>query len=130
MVTRQRLGGRSNLLDREYALQSGFHNALRDRIGFTLLPEKRYAEAAALARQVPRPYAVEALLAFISTEKAYRSMSDDRSAATGKEDESLRQNFCSAMARLRSATRHGYARDFTRSRMCHTTTSCARSIRP
>ena len=102
-------GGRSNLLDREYALQSGFHNALRDRIGFTLLPEKRYAEAAALARQVPRPYAVEALLAFIDAEKAYRSMSDDRSAATGKEDESLRQNFCSAMARLRSATRHGYA---------------------
>lgn len=102
-------GGRSNLLDREYALQSGFHNVLRDRIGFTLLPEKRYAEAAALARQVPRPYAVEALLAFIDAEKAYRSMSDDRSAATGKEDESLRQNFCSAMARLRSATRHGYA---------------------
>jgi hypothetical protein len=58
---------------------------------------------------VPRPYAAEALLAFIDTEQAYRLMSDARSSATGKEDEALRQNFCSAVARLRSATRQGYA---------------------
>ena len=102
-------GGRTSLLDHEYALLPGFHNAIRDRIGFTLLPEKRYAEAAVLARQVPRPYAAEALLAFIDAEQAYRAMSDARSAATGKEDKSLQQNFCSAMVRLRSATRHGYA---------------------
>jgi hypothetical protein len=102
-------GGRTSLLDREYALQPGFHNAIRDRIGFTLLPEKRYAEAAALARQVPRPYAAEALLAFIDADQAYRSMSDNRSSAAGKDDLALRQNFCRAVAKLRSATRDGYA---------------------
>ncbi|MBK7423068.1 MAG: hypothetical protein IPJ48_08220 [Propionivibrio sp.] len=101
-------GGKTSLLDHEYALQPGFHNAIRDRIGFTLLPEKRYAEAAVLARQVPRPYAAEALLAFIDAEQAYRSMSDNRSSAAGKEDLALRQNFCSAVAKLHSATRHGY----------------------
>lgn len=102
-------GGRTSLLDREYALQPGFHNAIRDRIGFTLSPAKRYEEAKVLARQVPRPYATEALLAFIDADQAYRSMSDNRSSAAGKEDLALRQNFCRALAKLRSATRDGYA---------------------
>jgi hypothetical protein len=102
-------GSKKTLLDHEYALQPGFHNAIRDRIGFTLVPEKRYAEAAALARQVPRPYAAEALLAFVDAEQAYRQVSDARSSVVGKEDAVLRQNFCSAVVKLRSARRSGYA---------------------
>lgn len=102
-------GSRKTLLDHEYALQPGFHNAIRDRIGFTLVPEKRYAEAAALARQVPRPYAAEALLALVDAEQAFRQMSDARSSAGGKGDIAFRQNFCIAVLKLRSATRNGYA---------------------
>ena len=102
-------GSKKTLLDHEYALQPGFHNAIRDRIGFTLVPEKRYAEAAVLARQVPRPYAAEALLAFVDAERAFRQVSDARSSVAGKEDAVLRQNFCSAVVKLRSARRSGYA---------------------
>lgn len=102
--------GRKALLDSEYALQPGFHNVIRDRIGFTLLPEKRYSEAAALARQVPRPYAVEVLLAWIETEQAFRLMSDAKGLVSDKEAMILRRNFCSAVTKLRSANRSGYAR--------------------
>jgi len=100
---------RKTLLDREYALQPGFHNAIRDRIGFTLLPEKRYAESAALAEQLPRPYATDALLALINAEETYREMNDAKGHISEKEAAVLRQNFCSAVAKLRSATRAGYA---------------------
>ena len=102
-------GSTKTLLDHEYALQPNFHNAIRDRIGFTLLPEKRYAEAADLARQVPRAYAAEALLAYIDAERALLNMSNARSTAAVKEYAVLQQNFCSAVAKLRSARRSGYA---------------------
>jgi hypothetical protein len=102
-------GSRSALLAHEYVLQPGFHNAIRDQIGFTLLPEKRYEEAAALARQVPRAFASEGLLAFIETEQAFRRMSDARSVAVGSEDKQLRQNFCRAVLKLRLAKDKGYA---------------------
>jgi nitrous oxide reductase accessory protein NosL len=102
-------GGRSTLLAHEYALQPAFHNAIRDQIGFTLLPEKRYDEAAVLARQVPRAFASEGLLAFIETEQAFRRLSDARSAAVGSEDTLLRQEFCRAALKLRLAKDKGYA---------------------
>jgi hypothetical protein len=99
---------RNTLLEREYALQPEFHNTIRDRIGFTLLPEKRYAEAAALASQLPRPYAVDVLLALIDTEQAYRAMRDPSGLAS--DTAALRQNFCRAVTRLRSANSNAYAR--------------------
>jgi hypothetical protein len=102
-------GSRKTLLDHEYALQPGFHNAIRDRIGFTLVPEKRYAEAAVLARQVPRSYAAEALLALVDAEQAFRQMSDARYSAGGNGDVAFRQDFCIAVLKLRSARRNGYA---------------------
>jgi hypothetical protein len=102
-------GSRSILLAHEYALQPAFHNAIRDRIGFTLLPEKRYDEAAVLARQVPRAFASEGLLAFIETEQAFRRLSDARSVTVGSEDTLLRQDFCRAVLKLRLAKDKGYA---------------------
>lgn len=99
------------LIFREYTRQPGFHNALRDRIVYKLLPEKGYLEAKALAQRVPRPYAAEALLALIDTEQAYRQMSEARSArsdAAGDVDAAAWQNFCYAVANLRLATRNSY----------------------
>ncbi len=98
---------RNTLLDREYELQPHFHNAIRDRIGFTLLPQKRYAEAAALARQLPRPYAVDALLALIDAEQAYRSMRDAEGPPSASR--TLRRNFCGAITALRASIAIGYA---------------------
>ena len=102
-------GSRKTLLDREYELQPDFHNAIRDRIGFTLLPEKRYVEAETLARKVPRLYASEALLSLVDAEQSYRQMSDAKGGASDKETEALRLNFCGAVVKLQSATRNGYA---------------------
>ena len=100
---------RKTLLDREYVLQPGFHNTIRDRIAFTLLPEKRYSEAVALARQLQRPYAADALIALIDTEQVYHAMRDARGLAEGMEAVNLRQNFCNAVKRLRAAIANGYA---------------------
>jgi hypothetical protein len=99
--------GRS-MLAREYERQPGFHNAIRDRIVFTLLPEKRYAEAVALARELPRSYAVEALLSLIGAEQAYRQMRESESAASGYGGRLVRQDYCTAVSNLRSATQNGY----------------------
>lgn len=101
---------RKTLIDREFVLQPDFHNAIRDRIAFTLLPEKRYAEAAALARKLQRPYAADALLALIDAEQSYRSMSNvKKGLVPDKEAAVLRQNYCSAVAKLHSAIDNGYA---------------------
>jgi hypothetical protein len=97
------------LLFREYMLQPGFHNVVRDRIVYKLLPEKRYAEAAVLTRQVPRAYAAEALFALVEAEQAYRQMSEAESVAVRDVDGAAMQKFCSAVVKLRSATCNGYA---------------------
>ena len=97
------------LLFREYASQPDFHNAIRDRIVFKLLPEERYAEAAALAGQVQRTYATAALFSLIEAEQAYRQMSEAKSLSFGDNGGVLKGRFCDAVARLRSATRDGYA---------------------
>ena len=102
-------GDSPHLLSREYQMQPGFHNAMRDHIVFTLLPEKRYVEAAALARQLPRPYAVEALLGLVNAEQAQRQM-DEAGANTAADAKAmLQQNFCRAVAQLRAAAEDGYA---------------------
>jgi hypothetical protein len=102
-------GGRAALLDYEYKLQPDFHNAIRDRIGFTLLPEMRYIEAQQLAHKLQRPYATDGLLALIDADQAYRQVSDTKSASVAAENGALRLSFCSAVKALRSATRNGYA---------------------
>ena len=97
------------LLPREYEMQPSFHNAIRDRIVYTLFAEKRYAEARELARQVRRPYASRALLSLIDAEQAYRQMNDTSSAFPGSEKKVLRLGFCSAVSTLQEAIRNGYA---------------------
>lgn len=98
----------SNLLMREYDLQPGFHNAIRDHIVVRLLPEKKYVEAIALAQQLPRPYAVEVLVSLVGTEQAYRQMRDAASPATVGAENASQQNFCSAITKLQAAIRSGY----------------------
>lgn len=101
-------GDRPALLVREYKLQPAFHNAVRDRIVFTLLPEKRYDEATVLARLVPRSYAAEALLSLIELEQAYQRMSETNAATMGNESETVRQDFCKSVTSLKLAIRNGY----------------------
>jgi len=96
------------LLNREYKLQPAFHNAVRDRIVFTLLPEKRYEEATVLAQKVPRSYAAEALLSLIGLEQVYRRMSETNSATVSDESETVRQEFCNSVAGLKVTIRNGY----------------------
>lgn len=103
-------GDSAALLSREYAMQPGFHNAIRDRIVFTLLPEQRYGEAAALARQVPRRYAADALLAMVYAEQTYRKMNEVESAAPADDALAQRRSHCLAAARLQSAIQQGFAR--------------------
>lgn len=100
---------KKNLLEREYTLQPDFHNAIRDHIVFTLLPERRYTEAAVLARQLERPYAVDVLLALINAEGAFQLMNDARRSDPKKVPVALRHNFCSTVENLRSAIDNGYA---------------------
>jgi hypothetical protein len=94
--------GRS-LLMREYQLQPGFHNAIRDRIVVTLLPEQRYAEAAELAKNVQRPYAEELLLSLIATEQAYRRMTEVAQADEKINAAIPRQVFCGTVIKLQAA---------------------------
>lgn len=95
------------MLAQEYERQPQFHNAMRDQIVFTLLPEKRYDEAAALARQVPRPYAADSLLALVDAERTYREMSEAGDLAQNGSGD-LQRRFCVAVSHLRAATRAGY----------------------
>lgn len=97
------------MLVREYDLQPGFHNAIRDRIRLKLLPESRFVEASELARQVSRPYAVDALVSLIRTEQAYRNMSESKVGMSGNVEKELRRDFCLAIFGLRSALARGYA---------------------
>ena len=103
-------GHTQTLLSREYEMQPRFHNAIRDQIVFKLLPEKRYVDAAMLARQVPRSYAADALLALIDTEQAYRRMSDARSELSADDSSAIKQGFCRAANVLASAVQSAYAR--------------------
>jgi len=63
----------ARLWEREYQRQPDFHNAIRDRIVYVLLPEQRYAEAMTLARTVKRAYASDVLLGLVDTEQSYRN---------------------------------------------------------
>jgi hypothetical protein len=92
-------GGLGNaLLDNEYRHQPDFHNAIRDRILFVLIPEKRHDEARALAKKLRRDYAVEAMLLSIDADLAYepfRNHSPSEASASG-----AGPKFCEASARL------------------------------
>jgi hypothetical protein len=97
-----------NLLLREYQLQPDFHNAIRDRIVLTLLPEQRYAEAAELAGKIQRPYAEGILLSLIATEQAYREMTEVAQASDKMNSGFPQQVFCNAVVKLQSAKLKAY----------------------
>jgi hypothetical protein len=63
-----------------------------------------------LARQLPRSYAENALLALIETERVYQRMTKARYAQKQDFDESVfRADFCSAVSALRSTVDLGYS---------------------
>ena len=97
------------MLLREYERKPTFHNAVRDQIVFVLLPHRRYSEAAILAEQVQRPYAVKALIALIAAERAYREFSDASVGGVRSDSPALRGSFCDAVAAMRQASRAGYS---------------------
>ena len=101
-------GDNPALLIREYKLQPAFHNAVRDQIVFTLLPEKRYEEASVLAQQVPRAYAADALLSLVGVEQVFRRMNGTDSATLVDKSEIVRQDFCNSVSNLNFAIRNGY----------------------
>lgn len=96
------------MLAREYERQPGFHNAVRDHIVFTLLPQRRYEESEVLSRKIRRSYATDALLALVATERTYREMTEAGSEAAGVYDRDLQRRFCSAVSDLGAATLVGY----------------------
>lgn len=95
------------LLELEYERQPAFHNTIRDRIVQTLLPERRYEEAASLARGVGRDYAMHALLAFIETERIFREVEQRIPGGVRAADASSRNEFCSAVFRLTESIGRG-----------------------
>ncbi|MDR2506419.1 MAG: hypothetical protein LBD67_00250, partial [Candidatus Accumulibacter sp.] len=98
------------LFDSEYQRQPGFHNAIRDRIIQTLIPEKRYDEARELAKRLGRAYAVEVMTRMIEADMAYdpfRKRSALSSLPDSREDAALRAEFCGASEQLRDAIRKG-----------------------
>lgn len=96
------------MLVREYSLQPHFHNAIRDKIVLTLLPNKQFEEAATLARSLERSYATNGLLSLIATEQAYLWMRDVRSSGASEEVAASRQSFCNSVSKLQFAIRDGY----------------------
>lgn len=94
------------LLFREYDMQPGFHNAIRDRIVFRLLPEGRFAEAEVLALRIDRTYVSEALVALVRTEQAYLQMK--ASALSNSDAEEVKQCFCEVASKLEGARRNAY----------------------
>lgn len=92
----------TKLLPREYKMQPKFHNAMRDHIVFVLLPGQRFEEAEAIARQIPRAFASEALLSLISMERAYRRMSAAEAEGAARNKHVARTEFCDATKRMRS----------------------------
>ena len=98
----------STLMAREYERQPYFHNAMRDRIMFQLLPDKRYPDAQDLARNIRRTYAQDAVFALIDTEVAYRRQDEIPLSNIGENKKDY-GNFCSAVAALKLTISRGYA---------------------
>lgn len=113
LIVWQRVGeweyGR-RLLEVEYERQPEFHNAIRDRIVFVLLPEGRYDEAADLARRVGRDYAAHALLALVNAERTFREIDQRIPGGLRAADTSTRKEFCDAISSLTEAIRIGRQR--------------------
>lgn len=97
------------LMDREQAIQPGFHNVIRDEIAYRLLPEKKYEEALALAARVSRPYAADALTALIVTHRSYREMKDAPNSKGGQFEDALVRHFCLSVGQLKTALARGFA---------------------
>lgn len=99
------LGG--TLRAREYERQPHFHNAIRDQVFYTLLPNRQYAEAESLAATVSRDYAATTLTAAVNAERAFRGREEERAAeATSANTDHA---YCQTVASLRQALTSGYA---------------------
>ncbi len=95
-----------SLRAREFERNPAFHGAIRDRVVYVLLPEKRYTEAEALASHVARDYARDVLLALIDIDRAFKRLGTRQSDGRSQEF----QVFCLATDTLLQALAVGYAR--------------------
>lgn len=95
------------LLELEYERQPGFHNAIRDRIVQTLLPQRRYEEAAVLAQGIGRDYAADALFKFIDTERIFRDVEQRNPRGLRAVDAATRDEFCASVTGLSESIRRG-----------------------
>ena len=96
-------GEGSTLLSREYDLQPSFHNAIRDRIVLTLLPEQRYEQAYALAREIPAPYVADALVKLVTAERIDRQVRGAAAQLSEEANHEAQQRKCEAVSALRTA---------------------------
>lgn len=101
--------GRMALMDREQAIQPGFHNVIRDEIAYRLIPERKYEEALILAARVSRPYAADALRALILTHRSYRELRDAPTEEGGRGEHELVRPFCASVHQLKAALTSGFA---------------------
>lgn len=99
---------REAILAREYRLQPGFHNAIRDRIFFTLLPEKRFDEAETLAQSLPKQFVRDALVALIRADHSYTKLFATKDEASSEASDAAKTKFCAAYSDLQSAVDTGY----------------------
>lgn len=98
----------TKLLTREYAMNPEFHNSIRDRVVFELLPEKRYQEAERLVARIPRAYAREAYLSLINVDRRFWQWNDVRSHSPGGSDSIELREFCKALSQLTDLVRQGH----------------------
>jgi hypothetical protein len=115
LVTWQRIdawdGLGNALLDAEYRYQPEFHNAIRDRILFTLIPEKRHDEARTLSKRLRRDYGVDAMLKMIDADLAYAPFRERSPSEI--DDGDAAPKFCETSARLRESIAAGRKRMLT-----------------
>ncbi|SBT04540.1 conserved membrane hypothetical protein [Candidatus Accumulibacter aalborgensis] len=111
VITWMRMGdwesGRS-LHAKEYERQPHFHNAIRDQVIYTLLPNHQFADAESLAKSVPRDYGAAALVAAVDAERALAEWKESRE--TKLTDFASGQAYCQKVASLRQTVATGYAR--------------------
>ncbi len=96
------------LIDLEYQRSPLFHNAIRDRIAYVLLPAKKYQEAEQLALTLDRPYAARALIAYINAERIYSRLIELEKEGAVEKKEIFRERFCWSVLSLRIATLAAY----------------------
>lgn len=95
----------STLRQAEYVANPLFHNVMRDKVLYDLLPRGEYTEARLLADQIKRDYAKNALYAMIEVNRAYQSLQK-----TNQKDENDTKQFCIAIRRLKDSLENGFVK--------------------